>query len=206
MKPKELLGWIMSVLLIGALLVGGYALEPTVSQWVNEKRAAASAPVVEPIQDQQPVVNSDVNTVSPKVEDVEPVLSTDVLSLPISEYDKKVEYCRAFGTTFGLSGSFHGEFDSNLNTCVLGMWEGSRITEGIPLNQLKENGDDYSFLMPFNGFINHSANTVLINSIKCTPGNPVSCEGVTIFEKNTPIHIISDPGNDSSGVMLIQKP
>ena len=206
---KELFKWVLFVLFIGALLVVGYAFGPTVFQWVQQTRATANAPVVEPIQDQQqPLVSADV-TVSSKVEDAEPVLSADVLLLPESEYDQKVAYCKGFAATFGKTGSFFGEFDSNMNTCVIGMWEGSRISgisEGMALSELKEQGDDYSFLLPFSGVINHSANTIYVNGIKCTPGNPVSCEGVTIFEKNTPIHIISDPGNDSSGVMLIQNP
>ena len=112
--------------------------------------------------------------------------------------------CQEIGITFGKSGSFHAVWDSNMKTCVLGMWEEARLSSGISLADLKTKGDDYSFLMPFKGMINHSANTIFVNGSKCTPGNPVSCEGVTIFEKNTPIHIISDPGNDSSGVMLIQ--
>ncbi len=114
--------------------------------------------------------------------------------------------CQEFGATFGRSGSFHAEWDSNFGTCVLGMWEGSRISEGITLSELKEQGDDFTFLMPFDGYINQSANTIFVNDIKCTPGNPVSCDGITLFEKNTPVHIVSEQGNDSSGVMLIQKP
>lgn len=211
MKPKELLGWILSLLFIGALLVGGYALEPTVSQWVNEKRAAASAPVVEPIQDQQqPLESADV-TVSPKVEDAGPVLTADVLLLPDStNYDEKVAYCKTYTATFGKMGTFYGVYDSNLETCVLGAWESNRIDTSdwaFTLADLKETGDDYVFLNPWRGKINHSAETVYINSQECTPANPVRCsDGTIVFEQGATIRIVSEAGNDSSGPFLIMEP
>jgi len=114
--------------------------------------------------------------------------------------------CQEIGITFGKSGSFRSVWDSNMKTCVLGMWEEARLSPGMSLADLKIQGDDYSFLMPFKGSINHSADTIFVNNTKCTPGNPVSCDGKTSFEKNTPVHIVSEPGNDSSGVMLIQNP
>ncbi len=211
MKPKELLGWILFLLFIGALLVGGYALEPTVSQWVNEKRAAASAPVVEPIQDQQqPLESADV-TVSPKVEDAGPVLTADVLLLPDStNYDEKVAYCKTYTATFGKMGTFYGVYDSNLETCVLGAWESNRIDTSdwaFTLADLKETGDDYVFLNPWRGKINHSAETVYINSQECTPANPVRCsDGTIVFEQGATIRIVSEAGNDSSGPFLIMEP
>lgn len=206
-KAKELLGWIMFVLLIGALLIVGYALEPSVSQWVREQRAVVNAPIVEPIQAQQPVVSTDVTT-SPKVEESKKVLTAEVLLLPDStNYDEKVAYCKTYTATFGKMGTFYGVYDSNLETCVLGAWESNRIDTSdwaFTLADLKETGDDYVFLNPWQGKINHSAETVYINSQECTPANPVRCsDGTIVFEQGATIRIVSEAGNDSSGPFLI---
>lgn len=185
MKPKELLGWILFLLFIGALLVGGYAFGPTVFQWVQQTRATANAPV----------------------ENAEPVLSADVLSLSDStHYDQKVAFCKTYTATFGKMGTFHGVYDSNMKTCVLGMWEEARLSPGMSLADLKIQGDEFSFLMPFVGSINHSANYIYVDGQECTPGNPVSCEGKTVFDKNTSIKVSTAAGNDSAGIMLIKKP
>lgn len=177
---KELFKWVLFVLFIGALLVVGYAFGPTVFQWVQQTRATANAPVVEPIQDQQqPLVSADV-TVSSKVEDAEPVLSADVLSLSDStHYDQKVAFCKTYTATFGKMGTFHGVYDSNLETCVLGAWESNRIDTSdwaFTLADLKETGDDYVFLNPWRGEINHSAETVYIVSI------PRRVEGLLLLQ------------------------
>lgn len=219
MKPKELLGWILFLLFIGALLVVGYAFGPTVYQWVQQTRATANAPIVEPIQ-AQPVTESPKvevdNTVaiqptdSPKVEETT-VLTAEVLLLPDStNYDEKVAYCKTYTATFGKMGTFYGVYDSNLETCVLGAWESNRIDTSdwaFTLADLKETGDDYVFLNPWRGKINHSAETVYINSQECTPANPVRCsDGTIVFEQGATIRIVSEAGNDSSGPFLIMEP
>ena len=114
--------------------------------------------------------------------------------------------CQEIGITFGKSGSFRSVWDSNMKTCVLGMWEEARISPGMSLADLKIQGDEFSFLMPFVGSINHSANYIYVDGQECTPGNPVSCEGKTVFDKNTSIKVSTAAGNDSAGIMLIKKP
>ena len=114
--------------------------------------------------------------------------------------------CQEIGITFGKSGSFHAVWDSNMKTCVLGMWEEARLSSGMSLADLKIQGDEFSFLMPFVGSINHSANYIYVDGQECTPGNPVSCEGKTVFDKNTSIKVSTAAGNDSAGIMLIKKP
>ncbi len=114
--------------------------------------------------------------------------------------------CQEIGITFGKSGSFRSVYDSNMKTCVLGMWEEARLSPGMSLADLKIQGDEFSFLMPFVGSINHSANYIYVDGQECTPGNPVSCEGKTVFDKNTSIKVSTAAGNDSAGIMLIKKP
>lgn len=116
--------------------------------------------------------------------------------------------CQSFALTFGKTGSFHGEYDSNLNSCVIGLWEDSRVknTTGISLADLKIQGDEYTILMPFDGYVNHSAKEVYVDGVLCTPGNPVQCDGISLIKRGTPVKFLSEPNNDSSGPMLIEKP
>ncbi len=125
--------------------------------------------------------------------------------------DEKLAYCMQYTATFGKMGKFHAVYDSNLQTCVLGAWESNRVDQsqdwGYTLANLKETGDDYVFLNPWKGKLNHSAEFVFIDSEECTPANPVRCmNGVDIFPKGSTIRIISQPGNDSSGPFLIMVP
>lgn len=219
MKVTDVLKWIAFVLLfiLGVFIVLGFAVPAMVKtwQWSLEKPLAQmqNQPVVTDSfkaqeQADQPLVTANASSDVPKVEETKSVLTADVLSLPDStHYDEKVAYCMTFTTTFGKMGTFYGVYDSNMETCVLGAWESNRIDTSdwaFTLADLKETGDDYVFLNPWKGKINHSAETVYINSQECTPANPVRCsDGTFVFEQGATIRIISEAGNDSSGPFLI---
>ena len=82
--------------------------------------------------------------------------------------------CQEIGITFGKSGSFHAVWDSNMKTCVLGMWEEARLSSGISLADLKLRG---RLLVPhaIQGHDQSLCQHIFVNGSKCTPGNPVSC-------------------------------
>ena len=102
---------------------------------------------------------------------VQPEFQEQAANLPSvnqQPVDEKLAYCMQYTATFGKMGKFHAVYDSNLQTCVLGAWESNRVDQsqdwGYTLADLKETGDDYVFLNPWRGKINHSAELVFIDS------------------------------------------
>jgi hypothetical protein len=109
-----------------------------------------------------------------------------------------------YTVSYGKAGGFKAEWDENLQTCIIAMHEDSRIEPGLTLADIVAQGLTYSFNMPFQGMINHSAEHVWVDGISCIPANPVRCNSKTIFLEGTEVKISTAAGNTSAGIFLIQ--
>jgi len=106
---------------------------------------------------------------------------------------------------FGGAGEFFSYWDPGLKTCVIDMAEEHRTSPGLPLWEIKAKGLTYEFEMPFNGQINHSAEFIWIDDTLCIPGNPVYCNGKSVFPQGMQVKVSTDAGNNSAGIFLIQQ-
>lgn len=182
MKAKEAFGWTLFLLFVVGVLVVSTAVGPSV--YKRLQGLANETP-------QQPPVIPE-----PEVKEV------------LSEYDIQNEKCKLIKTTFGSMGTFSAVYDAGREGCVIDVNdENSRLTQGITLAQFKIDGGKIEFPMPFNGFINNSAEFISVNGIIFTPGNPIlSPSGKSSISQGDVIAIDCAPGNLSCGPMLFATP
>lgn len=106
---------------------------------------------------------------------------------------------------FGTAGKFKAEWDYQRQTCIIGMHEHSRLTEGLTLADIVEEGLSFTFEMPFDGYINHSAEFISVNGVTCTPANPIRCGGTSLIQEGDEVSVSTAAGNTSAGIFLIQE-
>lgn len=154
-------------------------------------------PVIQTVEVEKVVEVPVIQTV-----EVEKVVEVPVLVTPTPE--KEVDPRCPYTIELGSAGEFFSYWDPGFGSCVIDMAEEHRVTAGMPLWQIKQDGLEYTLTMPFRGMLNHSAEFVFLNDQECIPGNPVNCQGQTVFDKNTVFTIKTLAGNKSAGSFIIQ--
>lgn len=193
MKAKEAFGWTLYLLFVVGVLVVSTAVGPGV---YKRLQGLANGETPQQVVTEPKTVQQSPVITEPKVEEV------------LSEYDIQNEKCKLIKTTFGSMGTFSAVYDANHKGCVIDVNdENSRLTQGITLAQFKIDGGKIEFPMPFNGFINNSAEFISVNGIIFTPGNPIlSPSGKSSISQGDVIAIDCAPGNLSCGPMLFATP
>jgi hypothetical protein len=115
--------------------------------------------------------------------------------------------CNDYTVDLGTLGKYMAVYDSNIDACVLGIWQTSMIREGTGLYAWKESALSVTFFMPFDGVINNSANYVVINDVTWTSGNPAVDPDTKnpLVRAGTLVTIWTDGPNDSAGFKLLEK-
>ena len=140
----------------------------------------------------------------PVVDD--PVVDDPVVDDPVID-DPVVDDCTSYTVDLGILGKYHGVYDSDHDVCTLGIWETSVVREGQGLYAWKETAMSVTFVMPFDGTINNSADYIEVDGILWIPGNPAvdPDNKEPLVLAGTTVTIWTDGPNDSAGFQLWEK-
>ena len=151
-----------------------------------------------------PAVDTDENPLIPAGATVsinyEPNNESNGLGI-IFEEENTFENLRMDWGKYGISKAV---YDENKKAWIVALDEWSLVKKGVKnLEDLKIEGGQFEFVMPFDGYINNSAGKISSSKGELRLGNPIEDKnGNTLIQAGEKIVIVYGVGNDSAGFQL----